>query len=121
MLDHEIEPIVQSVRADTGHAVVQASEWMRDRAGDTLIVCGDTPLLTTHTLQKLVAHHTQHGNMATVLTAHVADPSGMGRIARIDGVLTPIYFTATMYEISKKKSMELMEQYRARTMMFNSD
>jgi bifunctional UDP-N-acetylglucosamine pyrophosphorylase/glucosamine-1-phosphate N-acetyltransferase len=90
VLDHEIEPIVQSVRAGTGHAVLQAAEWMRDRAGDTLIVCGDTPLLTAHTLQKLVAHHTQHGNMATVLTAHVADPSGMGRIARMDGVLTAI-------------------------------
>jgi bifunctional UDP-N-acetylglucosamine pyrophosphorylase/glucosamine-1-phosphate N-acetyltransferase len=90
VLDHAIEPIVQSVRAGTGHAVLQAASWMRGHARDTLIVCGDTPLLTAHTLQHFVAHHIQHGCMATVLTAHVANPSGMGRIARSDGILTAI-------------------------------
>ncbi|MFI7588722.1 bifunctional UDP-N-acetylglucosamine diphosphorylase/glucosamine-1-phosphate N-acetyltransferase GlmU [Spongisporangium articulatum] len=52
-------------------------------AGGTVVVTyGDVPLLTTATLKRLVAVHGQERNAVTVLTAHVADPTGYGRVLR---------------------------------------
>ena len=49
--------------------------------GTTLVVCGDTPLILTHTLQKLIEHHESTHAQATVLsTAQI--PFGYGRIVR---------------------------------------
>ncbi len=52
-------------------------------------MCGDTPLLTSYTLHRVVAEHDGRTASATVLTAHLADPTGYGRIVRGDdgGVL----------------------------------
>ncbi len=51
-------------------------------AGDVLILPGDSPLLTTETLQQLVEHHRTTGAAATLLTAELDDPAGYGRIIR---------------------------------------
>jgi len=50
-----------------------------------LVVNGDAPLLTAGTLDALVAAHTAAGSVFTVLTAEVADPTGLGRIVRDGG------------------------------------
>lgn len=51
--------------------------------GDTVVVLpGDTPLLTAHTISELVARHQASGWAATVLTAQVDHPGGYGRIVR---------------------------------------
>jgi bifunctional UDP-N-acetylglucosamine pyrophosphorylase/glucosamine-1-phosphate N-acetyltransferase len=51
-------------------------------SGDVLILPGDSPLLTTETLQQLVDHHRATGAAVTLLTAELEDPSGYGRIIR---------------------------------------
>jgi bifunctional UDP-N-acetylglucosamine pyrophosphorylase/glucosamine-1-phosphate N-acetyltransferase len=43
---------------------------------------GDTPLLTSHTINRLIAEHTTSQSAATVLTAVLNDPTGYGRIVR---------------------------------------
>jgi bifunctional UDP-N-acetylglucosamine pyrophosphorylase/glucosamine-1-phosphate N-acetyltransferase len=47
-----------------------------------LLVNGDAPLLRTVTVTGLVGAHLEAGNALTVLTAEVADPTGLGRIVR---------------------------------------
>jgi bifunctional UDP-N-acetylglucosamine pyrophosphorylase/glucosamine-1-phosphate N-acetyltransferase len=47
-----------------------------------VVTFGDTPLLTTASLEALVSEHVRTGASATVLTARVPDPSGYGRILR---------------------------------------
>jgi len=47
-----------------------------------LVMPGDTPLLTSHTINRLIAEHTASGNAATVLTSVLDDPTGYGRIVR---------------------------------------
>ncbi|RWZ51252.1 bifunctional UDP-N-acetylglucosamine diphosphorylase/glucosamine-1-phosphate N-acetyltransferase GlmU [Halobacillus fulvus] len=74
--------VIQEEQLGTGHAVLQADHILADKEGTTVVVCGDTPLLTAETLQKLLDHHDAEGAKATVLTAHAEDPTGYGRVIR---------------------------------------
>ncbi|PRO64392.1 bifunctional UDP-N-acetylglucosamine diphosphorylase/glucosamine-1-phosphate N-acetyltransferase GlmU [Alkalicoccus urumqiensis] len=76
---------LQAEQLGTGHAVMQAESVLSGRSGTTLVVCGDTPLLTAETLESVLVHHEQSGAKATILTAHADDPSGYGRVLRGDG------------------------------------
>src|SRR5690625_5072336 len=41
--------VTQEEQLGTGHAVQQAEELLKDKQGTTIVVCGDTPLLTEET------------------------------------------------------------------------
>lgn len=53
-----------------------------DLAGTVVVTYGDVPMLDSPTLAALVASHEEGGNAVTVMTAHVPDPHGYGRILR---------------------------------------
>lgn len=72
----------QREQLGTGHAVLQAKKALAGFDGDVLVLCGDVPLLSTHTVHELVRMHRRVGAKATVLSALVEDPSGYGRIVR---------------------------------------
>ncbi len=50
--------------------------------GTVLVTYGDVPLLTGETLVELTATHTETGSAVSVVTAHLPDPSGYGRVVR---------------------------------------
>lgn len=66
----------------TGHAVMMAEPVLKDEEGQTLILCGDTPLLTSETLQALINKHQTSKASLTVLTSKIDNPKGYGRIIR---------------------------------------
>ncbi|MCE0454133.1 bifunctional UDP-N-acetylglucosamine diphosphorylase/glucosamine-1-phosphate N-acetyltransferase GlmU [Staphylococcus haemolyticus] len=72
----------QEEQLGTAHAVKMANEHLKEVEGTTLVVCGDTPLITAHTLQKLIEHHESTRAQATVLSATAQIPFGYGRIVR---------------------------------------
>ena len=72
----------QEEQLGTGHAVMQAEEFLKDINGDVLILCGDVPLLKPQTLIGLRQHHDLSSNSATVLTTEFDDPAGYGRIIK---------------------------------------
>ncbi|GHU40088.1 hypothetical protein FACS1894111_00150 [Clostridia bacterium] len=72
---------LQEEQLGTGHAVKCAADFLGN-TGETLILFGDTPLITAKTLKELIAHHREKKNAVTVLTAVVEDPFGYGRIIR---------------------------------------
>lgn len=80
----------QEKQLGTGHAVMQAREFL----SDTRCVCvltGDTPLITKQTLDTAYDYHKKNGNSVTVITAHVPEPYGYGRVIRgVDGGVTKI-------------------------------
>ncbi|MGW5864781.1 bifunctional UDP-N-acetylglucosamine diphosphorylase/glucosamine-1-phosphate N-acetyltransferase GlmU [Streptomyces sp. NPDC055239] len=79
----DVHTAYQSEQKGTGHAVrIGLDELGGAVDGTVIVVCGDTPLLTGATLQKLAATHTEDGNAVTVLTAEVPDATGYGRIVR---------------------------------------
>lgn len=53
-----------------------------DEGPDVLVLPGDTPLLRPSTIRDLVEHHRRTGAACTVLTAHLADATGYGRVLR---------------------------------------
>ena len=76
------EFVVQKKQLGTGHAVLQAEELLTGKEGTTIIVCGDTPLITGDTYQALFDEHEKTKAKATVLTAKAPDPGGYGRVIR---------------------------------------
>lgn len=77
-----IEFALQRDQRGTGDAVRAAQPHFRDFIGDILIVCGDTPLLTTNTLMQFAQHHQEHQATLSVLTVCLDDPAQYGRIIR---------------------------------------
>lgn len=71
----------QTEQLGTGHAVKCARDFIGTE-GDTIILCGDTPLITGDTLVSLIEEHKRRANGVTVLSAIVDDPTGYGRIVR---------------------------------------
>ena len=77
----DVKFVLQEQQLGTGHAVRCAKDFLGEE-GQTLILFGDTPLITAETLKKLREHHIASGNTVTVLSAMVEDPTGYGRIIR---------------------------------------
>ncbi len=76
--------VLQEEQLGTAHAVRQAEALLSGKPGTTLVVCGDTPLITAETFEELFAFHEKEGAKATILTTKVEDPTGYGRIIRND-------------------------------------
>ena len=70
----------QREQKGTGHAIMQTRPELDKEKGSTLILCGDTPLLTTKTLENMLLDHENNHNMLTVLGARVDNPFGYGRL-----------------------------------------
>ena len=66
---------LQEEQLGTGHAVKCARDFLGDE-GQTLILFGDTPLITAETLNRLAEHHKKNGNTVTVLSAMIDNPTG---------------------------------------------
>ena len=77
--------VLQEPQLGTGHALLQAEPVLAGKSGTVVLLSGDVPLLRAETVQRLVAHHAEHGAAATVLTTRLDDPFGYGRILRRDG------------------------------------
>ena len=75
----------------TGRACECGLDALPPLTGTVLVTYGDVPLLGTETLADMVAAHEAGGCAATVITAHVPDPTGYGRILRdADGAVAGI-------------------------------
>ncbi|RPF51200.1 bifunctional UDP-N-acetylglucosamine diphosphorylase/glucosamine-1-phosphate N-acetyltransferase GlmU [Aquisalibacillus elongatus] len=72
----------QEEQLGTGHAVQMAESYLKGQKGTTIVVCGDTPLLTAETLQKLMDQHEEEQAQVSVLTSKLDDPTGYGRVIR---------------------------------------
>jgi bifunctional UDP-N-acetylglucosamine pyrophosphorylase/glucosamine-1-phosphate N-acetyltransferase len=84
-----LEFVDQGAPKGTGHAVQVAMQALGDFRGDVLVTYGDCPLITTATLEAL--RELRGEAPCSVLTAHLDDPTGYGRILRDDdGAFTGI-------------------------------
>ena len=81
-LGDRVSYAVQAEQLGTGHAVLQAESLLKGKEGTTIVICGDTPLLTSETLSALMEEHERTGAKATILTAIAEDPTGYGRVIR---------------------------------------
>ncbi len=80
--DQQVDCVWQHEQLGTGHALLCAAEKFSGFSGDLLLLCGDVPLLTTESVQRLLDLHRREEAAVTVLTARLANPHGYGRIVR---------------------------------------
>ncbi|MFD2831621.1 bifunctional UDP-N-acetylglucosamine diphosphorylase/glucosamine-1-phosphate N-acetyltransferase GlmU [Corticicoccus populi] len=81
-LDGTVETTFQDEQLGTAHAVGQLREKLENEEGQTLVICGDTPLISKRTLSALFEYHTEMSLKATVLSVEASNPFGYGRIVR---------------------------------------
>lgn len=91
VIGHDADNVKKTIQADqvfwpeqleqlgTGHAVAQAAANLSDD-GVTLVLYGDVPLISTQTMQQLIA--LVDANSMAVLTVVLDNPTGYGRIIR---------------------------------------
>ena len=84
----KVKTVVQKQQKGTGHAVQTALVEMKNFKGLVLITAGDTPLLTSDSISRLVAAAKE--SKAAVLTADLPDPTGYGRIIRLASMVDRI-------------------------------
>jgi len=75
-------PVLQAQQNGTGHAVRIALEAAPGLSGTVVVLSGDVPLLRPETVEALLATHERAGAAATVLSAEVDVPGGLGRVVR---------------------------------------
>jgi bifunctional UDP-N-acetylglucosamine pyrophosphorylase/glucosamine-1-phosphate N-acetyltransferase len=76
----DVKFVMQEQQLGTGHAVMQADEYIND--GDILVLYGDTPLVSAEKINEMYQFHKAGNYGVTVLTADLDNPAGYGRILR---------------------------------------
>jgi len=71
---------VQTEQLGTGHAVLAAESSISTETGTVMILCGDTPLIRSTTLESLFAAHKDNQSHLTLVTTVLQDPTNYGRI-----------------------------------------
>ena len=90
-LDDSIKTVIQAEQLGTGHAVMQASEFIKEHNdGNILIVCGDAPFMDKTTVNEALKLHEIENNAVTVITAKLDDPAAYGRIVKKNGKIKEI-------------------------------
>jgi len=82
--------VVQEPQLGTAHALMTTESALEGAQGTLVLLSGDVPLLSHNTLKTLVDRHVTTGAAVTVLTAHVEEPAGYGRIVRAGGRIARI-------------------------------
>ena len=80
--EYRPEIVLQTEQLGTGHAVQQAAAALSSGAGPVLVLCADTPLITSTTLQDVLDLHQKSRAAVTLITAMVDNPFGYGRVVR---------------------------------------
>jgi len=74
--------VYQAEQKGTAHAVLCCKEHIENFEGETLVLCGDGPLIRAETLKTLIEKHEAGQSATTLATAILEDPAGYGRISR---------------------------------------
>ena len=82
-LGGKFDIVIQEERLGTGHAVMQAKDFIKaNTPGDILILNGDAPLMDAKTISSAYEYHVSHKNAVTIISAKIDNPFGYGRIIR---------------------------------------
>jgi bifunctional UDP-N-acetylglucosamine pyrophosphorylase / glucosamine-1-phosphate N-acetyltransferase len=81
-INQQAKFVIQSEQLGTGHAVKVTEAELKAYTGKILILCGDTPLITANTLEKILS--SAESADIVVLGMSVENPYGYGRLI-VDG------------------------------------
>lgn len=81
-LGESVQYVQQEQPLGTGHAVLQAAPLFDGEEGHVLVLFGDNLFIGPDVIQRLLDRHFATGARATLLTARVSNPFGLGRVLR---------------------------------------
>lgn len=99
LAEEKVNWVLQAEQLGTGHAVDQASSQFADDE-QVLVLYGDVPLISEHTLTNLLESQPKGG--VGLLTVILDNPTGYGRIVRKDGNVVAIVEQKDASEEQKK-------------------
>jgi bifunctional UDP-N-acetylglucosamine pyrophosphorylase / glucosamine-1-phosphate N-acetyltransferase len=79
--DTGINFVLQKEQRGTGHALMVARNALQPY-DEVIVLSGDAPLISAQTISMLLDFHQSKRSAMTILTAHLKDPTGYGRIIR---------------------------------------
>jgi bifunctional UDP-N-acetylglucosamine pyrophosphorylase / glucosamine-1-phosphate N-acetyltransferase len=82
VLGDSVKYAYQDEMLGTGHAVLQAEEYLKNRHGKVVVLNGDVPILRPETVKKFIEKSINNKEYATILTAIYNNPTGYGRVVR---------------------------------------
>ncbi len=74
--------VLQSPQLGTGDAVNKTMPYLKDFDGYVIVICGDTPLITSETIKSFIDFHEINEADLTVMSAIFENPKNYGRIIR---------------------------------------
>jgi bifunctional UDP-N-acetylglucosamine pyrophosphorylase/glucosamine-1-phosphate N-acetyltransferase len=116
VVEGKSEIVWQREQKGTGHAVLQVAPLLEGKQGTTLIVSGDTPLITTKSLDQLLQTHIQGKFDLTILTSIVHQPFGYGRMIRNN----KNQVTAIVEEINASEEEKKIKEINTGFYVFNN-
>ncbi|OOF59554.1 bifunctional UDP-N-acetylglucosamine diphosphorylase/glucosamine-1-phosphate N-acetyltransferase GlmU [Rodentibacter myodis] len=87
LANEKVNWVLQTEQLGTAHAVQQAAPFFKDDE-NIVVLYGDVPLISKETLQKLITAKPEKG--IALLTVHLDNPTGYGRIIRENGNVVAI-------------------------------
>lgn len=82
-LDSSIKTALQEPQLGTGHAVMQAGDFISAHTDDDILILnGDGPLMDAETINKAYDYHKENNNSITLISALVEDTNGIGHVKR---------------------------------------
>lgn len=82
-LSPDIKTALQEPQLGTGHAVMQARDFINSHKDDKILILnGDGPLMDAETINKAYDYHEENNNSITLISAIVEDTEGIGHIKR---------------------------------------
>ena len=82
VLGNSVEYAYQEEMLGTGHAVLQAEKYLKEKRGKVVVLNGDAPIIRPETIKNLIQKSTDNKEYATLVTAIYNNPTGYGRIIR---------------------------------------
>lgn len=79
---NKVKIAIQKKMLGTADAVKSCRNILKGYNKDIVVVCGDTPLITSKTLAELIKKHKKNKSAVTIVTTFVKNPTGYGRIVR---------------------------------------
>lgn len=116
-LPENIRYVYQAEQLGTGHAVQQAEEVLKGNSDLILVTYADMPLLRSKTLEKLLKTQKKYECPITMLSVHLDNPHGFGRIIRgEDGKVQAI-----VEEVDATPEQRLVQELNAGVYCFSAD
>ena len=83
--DKNVSYSFQEEQLGTGHAILCAEDFLKNKSGDVLIFACDMPLFEKENIFKLMNTHKNENNSSTIVTSFLDDALSYGRVVRKDG------------------------------------